>query len=167
MIDLKSSRYAHMIARQEFALEKWSSVETGNARWQVVGSNMAAVLAVSSARADRHRGPGSCMPAFSVYGPITSRLEEKINRRRGTDDVSLQPDDRPMRRGRRRPISTEQSISKDIHDVGNSTHVSLFQHYLNISLLAIIQPKIQSFVTIKLCLLSGKVISEDAIAFEV
>lgn len=30
-------------------------------------------------------------------------------------DVSLQPDDRPMRRRRRRPISTEQSISKDTH----------------------------------------------------
>lgn len=84
-------------------------------------------FAVLNARADRHRGPGSCIPAFSVYGPIASRLGEKINRRRGTDDVSLQPNDRPMRLGRRRPISTEQSISKDIHDVGNTTDVSLFQ----------------------------------------
>lgn len=92
---------------------KWSSIETGDSRWlEAIWRPL--VSDVECAGADRHRGPGSCMPAFSVYGPITSRLEEKINRRRGTDDVSLQPDDRPMRRGRRRPISTEQSISKDI-----------------------------------------------------
>lgn len=102
-------------------------------RWKATWRTL--LRGVECAGADR-RGPGSCMPAFSVYGPITSRLEGKINRRGGTNDVSLQPDDRPMRRGRRRPISTEQSISKDIHDVGNSTHVSLFYPYTNTYLVA-------------------------------
>lgn len=37
-------------------------------------------------------------------------------------DVSLQPDDRPMRRRRRRPIfHGEQSISKDTHDIADRT----------------------------------------------
>jgi len=45
---------------------------------------------------------------------INSPRKKSITRRPG--DVRLQPDERPMRRRRRRPIFTEQSISKDTHD---------------------------------------------------
>lgn len=151
MIDLSRRRYAHMVARQEFALESEvvSKPVIHGSRWlEAIWRPL--VSDVECAGADRHRGPGSCMPAFSVYGPITSRLEEKINRRRGTDDVSLQPDDRPMRRGRRRPISTEQSISKDIQRCRQQhprIFISTMYEYVSNRLLLLTQKSNPTFVT--------------------
>lgn len=94
---------------------------------------------VGGARVDRQhrwwsRSVSGRLPRFIWTNRVALEEGEKINspRRRHTGMTSaLQPDDRPMRRRRRRPISTEQSISKDIqrrHIADGTTYMYTHTH---------------------------------------